>query len=268
MRTPPRRIRDKIEAGEAVYGATIQLPSPESVEIAGYAGLDFAWIDAEHGTMDLADINHLIRAADAVGIDSVVRVPDHTPSFIQRVLDAGATGIMVPHIRTVEQARAVFAAAHYAPHGTRGACPSTRSVGGITEDWIADARRADADVLVFGLIEDEEGVRNVEAIAADAGLFGLLAGPFDLSMELGLMGAVDDDRVAGMQQRIAAAAKAAGIEYVAIPAWEPCDLPTMLADGVRLFNITGDRGVLYTEFVKARLGFAEAVLSARSEVSA
>ena len=68
MRVPPRRVRGKLEAGGHAFGATIQIPSPEIVEIAGYAGLDYVWIDAEHGTMDLSDISHLVRAADASGI--------------------------------------------------------------------------------------------------------------------------------------------------------------------------------------------------------
>ena len=172
MRTPHRRIRNKLDAGERVFGITVQLPSPDIVELAGYAGLDFAWIDAEHGTMDLGDINQLVRAADASGIDAIVRVPDHSPSFIQRVLDLGATGIMAPHVRTVAEAAGLVAAAKFAPAGIRGAWPATRAVGHLTFDWTRDYRRANEDVLVFGLVEDVEGVENVDAIAK-AGLDGL-----------------------------------------------------------------------------------------------
>lgn len=255
MRTPHRRIRSKLEAGERVFGITAQLPSPDVAEIAGYAGLDFVWIDAEHGTMDLGDINQLIRAADAAGIDSIVRVPDHNPSFIQRVLDAGATGIMAPHVRNVADATAVVAAAKFAPEGIRGACPATRAVGHLTFDWPAEYRRANADVLVFGLIEDAEGVHNVEAIASESGLDGLVFGPFDLSQEAGLEGNVSHPDIEKMHRRVTSAVRAAGIEYVAIPSWEFGGIE-QLAENSRIFNISADRGALFLAFATARAELA------------
>jgi 2-keto-3-deoxy-L-rhamnonate aldolase RhmA len=256
MRTPPRRIRNKLETGERVYGVTAQLPSPEVAEIAGYAGLDYVWIDAEHGTMDLGDINQLIRAADAAGIDSIVRVPDHNPSFIQRVLDAGATGIMAPHVRNVADASAIVAAAKFAPEGIRGACPSTRAVGHLTFDWVTEYRRANADVLVFGLIEDAEGVHNVEAIASRSGLDGLVFGPFDLSQEAGLEGNIRHPDIEKMHSRVTSAARAAGIEYVAIPGWEPGGI-AQLAENSRILNVTGDRGGMFVAFQAAHAELAD-----------
>ena len=91
MRVPPRRIRTNLEQDERSYGVAVQLPSPEIVEIAGYTGYDFAWIDAEHGSLDYSEIRELIRAADAAGVDSLVRVQTHDPSPIAQVLDLGAT---------------------------------------------------------------------------------------------------------------------------------------------------------------------------------
>ncbi|MGW0707893.1 HpcH/HpaI aldolase family protein [Streptomyces sp. NPDC002643] len=234
---------------------TIQLPCPEIAEIAGYSGLDYVWIDAEHGTMDLGDISGIIRAADASGVDAIVRVPDHSVSFIQRVLDCGATGILAPHIRTVEEAAAVVAAARFAPAGVRGACPSTRAVGHLSDDWMTDCLRADADVLVFGLIEDVEGVENVEAIAAESGLDGLAFGPFDLAQALGLHGDITHPDIAAMHQRVTSAVRATGIEYLSIPGWDPGDLAS-IAEYSRVFNISGDRGVLS---VAVRTALTEAV---------
>jgi len=251
MRERHRRIRSKLEAGEQAFGVTVQLPSPDIVEIAGYTGLDFAWIDAEHGTMDLGDINHLVRAADAAGIDAIVRVPNHDPSFIQRVLDLGAAGIMVPHVRTVEEATNIVAAARFAPAGTRGACPATRSMGHITFDWPGEYRKANDDVLVFALIEDIEGVENVEEIAKHSGVDGLVFGPFDLSQAAGLDGNIGHPDIKAMHQRVAEAAVSAGIEYLALLGWEPGDLAA-IAQYARIFNVSGDRGALFIAFQKAR----------------
>jgi 2-keto-3-deoxy-L-rhamnonate aldolase RhmA len=266
VRTPPRRIRRQLEAGRSVFGTTVQLPSPEIVEIAGYAGLDFVWVDAEHGTMDLGDINQLVRAADASGIDAIVRVPDHSASFIQRVLDTGAAGVLVPHVRTVADGTAIVAAARFGPIGARGACPSTRAVGHQTSEWPAVHRQIDADVLVFGLIEDVEGVENVESIARESGLDGLAFGPFDLSQSLGLEGDVKHPEIEAMHRRVTAAAKAAGIEYLSIPAWEFGDMATV-SEYSRVFAIAGDRGALMVAF-RSALANANDALAQESEVSA
>jgi 2-keto-3-deoxy-L-rhamnonate aldolase RhmA len=258
VRVPSRRIKTKLEAGELVFGATVQLPSPDCVELAGYVGMDFAWIDAEHGTMDLGDINLLVRAADAAGIDSIVRVPDHSASFIQRVLDLGATGVMVPHMRTADEAVAIVAAAKFAPEGVRGACPFTRAVGHVTLDWPAVHRRADDDVLVFALIEDAEGVENVEAIAA-SGLDGLVFGPFDLAQSAGLEGNIIHSTIIAMHNRVTNAVQAAGIEYVATLGWDPGSLSDC-AQYARIFNLTSDRTALFLAFTRA-LNEAKSTLS-------
>lgn len=268
MRQVARRIRTKTEAGDAVFGVIVQLPSPESVEMAGYTGYDFVWIDAEHGTLTLTDINNMIRAAEAVGVDAIVRVPDNNPSFIQRVLDAGATGIMVPHIRTVEEAKGVVAAAKFFPEGTRGSCPSTRAVGHVTDNWVTDYRLSNSDVLVIGLIEDVEGVDNAEAIAAESGLDALMCGPFDLSMSLGLEGDIAHPQVRELQARVAAAVKSAGIQYVAIQGWEGRDTATLLADGVQMFNVVSDRSALYSTFSTSLARVKDSIDEARKDTAA
>lgn len=243
LRSRPRRIRAAWEAESTAYGVAVQLPSPDLVEIAGQAGLDYAWIDAEHGSLSLAEIRELVRGADAVGIDAIVRVADHDPSFVQQVLDLGAAGIMAAHVCTVDQAAALVAAARYAPEGRRGACPSVRSVGHVTTDWAEDRRRANDDILVFGLIEDIEGVDNVEAIASRSGIDGLVYGPFDLSMAHGLDGDVADEELRKTHDRVVLACRDAGIEYVvANAAWE---FDGVAATGSRTVTLAGDRGLLF-----------------------
>lgn len=266
MRVPSRKIRTKLEANENVFGVTIQLPSPDAVEMAGYVGMDFVWIDAEHGTLDLGDINTLLRAADAAQIDAIVRVPDHNPSFIQRVLDAGATGIMAPHVRTLADSKAIVDAAKFSPEGSRGACPSTRSVGHVSLDWARDYRRANQDVLVFGLIEDQEGVDNVDEIARESGLDGLVFGPFDLAQSCGLEGNIAHATIEQMHSKVTSATRNAGIEYISLPAWEFGGFEA-LAKNSRIFNVTGDRGVLYMGF-RAALANVQAGLQSVSTAAA
>jgi 2-keto-3-deoxy-L-rhamnonate aldolase RhmA len=271
MRTTHRRIRSKIDRGERAFGVAVQLASPDVVEMVGYTGYDYVWIDAEHGTMGINEIGNLVRAADAAGIDAIVRVPDLTASFIQRVLDTGATGIMAPHIRTVQDANDLVRACKFAPEGLRGACPTTRAVGHLSQDWPTDYRSANDDVLVFGLIEDPEGVENVEEIASLGGLNGIVFGPFDLAMASGLEGNIGHPDVLKMRERVVEAVRSAGIDYVAISGWEAGGAEGIVRSGARLVTVTGDRGALFqaysTALARSRSSLEAAAANATLEES-
>lgn len=242
----PRRIREKLETGGNAYGVIVQLPSPEIVEIAGLAGYDYVWLDAEHGSFSLTELRELIRAADAVGVDSIVRVPDHSASFIQRVLDLGAAGIIAPHVRTVEEAKSLHAAVHYAPHGHRGACPGVRAVGHVSRDWIEDSTRADRDLLLIGLIEDPDAVNQIEDLARSGHLDALVYGPFDMAMALGLGGNVQHPEVRAIHRRVVNACRDADINYFSAGVfWEFEGIETT---GGRLITVTGDRSAIFSSF--------------------
>ncbi|GAA3116141.1 aldolase/citrate lyase family protein [Nonomuraea salmonea] len=133
-------MRDGINGG--TLGTWIKLASPESVEIMAYAGFDFVVIDLEHTTLDLGAASTHIATARALGVDPLVRVPDHGLSVIQRVLDAGAAGVLVPHVDTVEQARAVVRATRFRRAATAGqAAPAERAAGGCCPARTTSARR-------------------------------------------------------------------------------------------------------------------------------
>ena len=122
------RMRDR----QALTGAFVPAPSPELVEIAAHAGYDFVVLDAEHGP-GFRRHHHMIRAAQAVGVPVLVRVPTASKEFIGRVLDSGADGILVPQVSSVEEARAAVSQALYPPAGTRR-CVRARAYG-YTRHW-------------------------------------------------------------------------------------------------------------------------------------
>jgi len=214
------RLRRTLDAGGRAIGVTIQMASPEIVEIASGLGYDFAFVDAEHGIFDLPLLANMFRAAGAGGLSTIVRVPDHTPSYIGRVLDAGADGVVVPHIRTAADAHAAVLNAHYGPAGRRGACPATRATAHSVRTWSAYRAQADRDVHVWALVEDIEGVDNIEAIVAVPGLDAVMFGPFDLAQALGHDGDVHHPEVAELRRRVQCATDAAGVQLVASVLWE------------------------------------------------
>lgn len=201
------RVRDGINGG--TLGTWIKLSSPESVEIMAYAGFDFVVIDLEHTTLDLGAASTHIAMARALGVYPLVRVPDHGLSVIQRVLDAGAAGVVVPHLDTVEQARAVVRATCFPPRGDRGSGGTSRA-----GRWGLLPR---ADYLEYGneqalcvvQLESEVAIRNTREILALDGIGAAFVGTADLAMSMGV--AAGSDEVDRLATSALAAAAAAGV---------------------------------------------------------
>ena len=173
------RLGDDVE-----FGTFIKFPIVESVELMNIAGFDLVVVDLEHSPMSIESAAHLLAMAKALRIESLVRIPSHGYEWIQRSLDAGARGVLIPHVDSVEQAKQIVAAAHFPPRGSRGYGPTTRAGG-----WAADPEndyRHDADeTAVIVQIESEEGVANIEEILA-TGVDSVFVGPADLSVALGV----------------------------------------------------------------------------------
>jgi 4-hydroxy-2-oxoheptanedioate aldolase len=211
-------IKQRLGGNEAALGVAAQMNSPETIEAIGATGFDFAYIDCEHGSFYLDSVTHMIRAAEAVGLTPIVRVPNQEPSYIMRVLDAGAMGVIVPNVCTKAQAEAVVAAAKYKDGdngGIRGACPGTRATWHQTTDWPEFLRWSNEHTLVWPLIESAQGIENIDAIASVPGVHALMLGPFDYAHAIGLPGQPQHPQVQASYSSVLQAAKVHGLEVVA-----------------------------------------------------
>src|SRR5262249_35035232 len=111
-------VKDKLARGEVVASMTVRLGgNVEIASIAKTAGFDTLYIDVEHSSFSLETTSQICIAALAVGIAPFVRVPSHRPEHVSRVLDGGALGVIAPHVRSAEEARAVVRAAKFPPLG-------------------------------------------------------------------------------------------------------------------------------------------------------
>ena len=142
------KVKRKLENGEVALCLQGEL-TPDLVEFFGPIGFDGIWIEAEHGPIDFADIRDFTRAADLWGLTSIARVNLNLPGVIYRTLDQGAQGIVVPHVNTADEARAVVNASKFAPIGSRGSYTSRQGIG--VEDYF---QNANDEVLTMILIED------------------------------------------------------------------------------------------------------------------
>ena len=186
------KVKRMIKEGKLALAGHISFAEPALVEILGFAGLDAAFIDMEHTSLDVPTVENLIRAADMVDITPIVRVPGHDTGIILKVLESGAQGIQVPHVQTEAQAREIVKAVRYAPLGERGAAGGTRAAGYGFVPWAEHVRRSNEEILILAMCEDRPGLDNLEAIAGVDGIDIIVVAPSDLSESLGLRGQVGE----------------------------------------------------------------------------
>jgi 2-keto-3-deoxy-L-rhamnonate aldolase RhmA len=180
-----------LRAGKMALGTMIgECGAPEVVWALARAGFDFIIVDNEHAPFDLEANARLYRAAKAVGIDLLVRVPDAQYHLIARTLDAGADGVMVPRIETPEQAREVIAAVKYPPIGRRGC--ATRAIHTDLEPVPLGAytQHMNANTMVILQLETRAAIDRADQILAAPGADVALIGPADLSVSLGVAGEI------------------------------------------------------------------------------
>ncbi|MDO9439194.1 HpcH/HpaI aldolase/citrate lyase family protein [Hydrogenophaga sp.] len=176
------RLPAILRNGSRVRGIFTALPSPGLIEMCGYAGFEFVIIDNEHGAADFSTTEHLLRAARASGIVPVVRCLPHD---IPRVLDMGASGVMVPMCNTPTMAAALARQIRYPGVGQRGSAFSPRAAGYGAFGGNGHTARSNDGVVFMPMIETPEGVENATAIAATPGVDAVFVGPNDLSHSMG-----------------------------------------------------------------------------------
>lgn len=170
--------------GRYQMGTFIKTGSPHVVEVLGTTGLDFAVADAEHAPLDRTMLDLMMMAGRAAGLPLLVRIPDRNAATILSVLDMGAAGLLVPHVDTVEDAKAVVGHARFRG-GNRGYSGSPRFAGYGTMG-MKQALDAGDQALVICQIESPEAVANAAQIAAVTGVDGLFIGRADLALAMGL----------------------------------------------------------------------------------
>jgi 2-keto-3-deoxy-L-rhamnonate aldolase RhmA len=185
----PNRMKSLLLSGKPAFGVSIMIPSPQIVEMVGRLGFDWILIDLEHGAISLETAEELVRAAESVGLTPIARPRENTAADILQLMDRGVVGVQVPHVNTAEDARRAVAAVKYHPLGTRGLGGGTRAAdygyGEAADQYVETANR---ETLVCVQIEEEEGVRNADAICQVEGVDVVFVGPSDLSQSMGFPG--------------------------------------------------------------------------------
>ena len=176
-------------AGESTLGAWMTSDSPANAEVVGRAGFDYVNIDMQHGLADYSSVVDMMRSLESSPATITCRVPWNEQGIIGRVLDAGAMGVIVPMVNTVEQASRAVAACRYAPDGARSYGP-IRAARVNGPDYPS---RANETVACIPMIETAEALANLDDILDVPGIDAVYVGPADLSLTLGLAPLGDHD---------------------------------------------------------------------------
>ena len=225
-------IRETLAAGEPSIGSWLNLGSPLAAEVMAAAGYPWLAVDAEHTYYDMESIAHMFRAIEARGAVPLVRAWDHDPVTIARLLDAGAWGIVFPHLSTSEQAESVARAMRYPPVGTRSI--GTGRCRQMSPDY---SEIANDLVLCIPQIEDLEGIENAEAIACVEGVDVGFLGPGDLAMSMGVEAGHPDHEAA--LQRFREGCKRAG-KPSGIPAPDGASARGRIQEGFQFIDLNND----------------------------
>lgn len=238
MTLRPSRVLARLQSQRMPAVFKLNLSEPRAVEIACLSGIDAVWLCNEHVPNDWVGLENQIRAARIHDVDTFVRVCRGSYSDYIRPLEADATGIIVPHVASADEARQIVEWVRFHPHGKR-ALDGGNTDGQYCLVPLADyiAHTNSQRVLILQ-IESPEALENVEEIAAVPGFNGLLFGPGDFSHRIGQAGALDHPLVVAARKRVAAAATANGKFAMASGIIAP--FPDLVAEGYRVFNLGAD----------------------------
>ncbi|MGZ0654872.1 HpcH/HpaI aldolase family protein [Coraliomargarita sp. W4R53] len=240
MNTDPlTRLRESVEH----TGTWLSAGSPVITEMAAECGFDWLLLDLEHGFGSEESLFAQLIAVKNTGTAAIVRVGAPHPDLILRVLDRGATGIMVPHIESAEAAEALVQAAHYPPRGTRGYSRSTRShLYGLDIEPTPPP-------LIVAQIETIQGVLHAEEIAAVDGIDVLFVGPADLSFDLRVRENQCDLNYLQCLEKTVTAARLHS-KQCGILVRDENDLPSLREQGFTLLARDSDMGILRNRYKK------------------
>ena len=238
-------FRQRVLAREPLIGSFLKTPTSHATEILGAAGFDFLVIDQEHGPFDRSTTDVALLAARAAGIPALVRVPG--PEALLSVLDGGATGVLVPHVASVDYARQVAAACRYR-NGRRGFATSTRAGGYTAVPMWKHIEASDAAVTVVAQIEDPEALDQLDGIAAVEGIDSLFIGRGDLTAAFGDP-SPDPAPVRDAVERIAAAARRAQ-KAVSVYVGTAAEAAWLKGVGASVFVLSSDQGFLRQAAIK------------------
>ena len=256
MHMRPSRVLKKLRAGEVATSIKINLADPRVTEIAAMCGFDCVWLDMEHVPSDWSAIENQIRSAKAYDVDTLVRVSRGSYANYIKPLEADATGIMVPHIMGLEDAKKVVWQTRFHPIGRRAMDGGNADGAYVMIDLKEYIATANKERFVVVQIEDPEPLDDLEEIAKLEGIDMIFFGPGDFSQGIGAPGEWDHPLITETRERIGKIARENG--KFAGTVCPPEKIQEFIDMGYQYLNIGADVTGLSKHFKEILAGASKA----------
>jgi 4-hydroxy-2-oxoheptanedioate aldolase len=236
------RVKEMMQEGKPTFGAVLQIPSAAVAEVLAQTGLDWLWIDMEHGPLNLETVHRMIQATSGTNTVPIVRVPWNLHWLAKPVLDMGAMGVVMPSVTNRQEAVEAIRALKYPPEGVRGFGPGFAALrwGLTVPEYVKIANR---EIMAILLIEHIAAVDVIDEILTVPGVDLVMIGPYDLSGSMGILGQITRPEVEEAISRVLVAARKAKIP-AGILALTPEDINRRLQQGFQFFMVGSDAGFL------------------------
>ncbi|MCP5557597.1 MAG: aldolase [Verrucomicrobiaceae bacterium] len=239
------KVLAKLRAGQVARICATGSPIASFAAIAAHFHYDGIWVDGEHRAWEPREIETMIGRHHAADIDCMWRPPTKEKNGLYRLLEDGASGLMIPHVGSADEARALVHAIKFPPLGDRGFCGGGRDAAywiGKPDDYTDAANR---ETFLTVQIETPDALANAESIAAVPGVDILFIGPGDLSLRLGCSPGVNDPGMMDVQKKIAEACQKHGKAW-GRPVGSAADAKTLIELGARFIVHGSEFGALYS----------------------
>lgn len=236
------RFDEKLKSGITAFGTVVSFIDPTVTELLS-PDLDFVWIDMEHSPQTVQTVQSHIMATMGSGITPLVRVAWNDAVLIKTVLDCGAAGVIVPMIRTPQDARMAVAACKYPPEGLRGFGPRRPSRYGRASGP-GFCQKMNEEMICIPQIEHVDAIRNIDAIVEVPGISSLVIGPNDLAGSMGHMGEPEHEEVAAAIDTVIASAKRATLPVGIGLGPDPRMIEAWIRRGMQWIAIGSDTSLL------------------------
>ena len=253
-------VCEKMRRGEPVLVAKQNFFNADLAELIGYTGWDALWLCNEHKMVDRALLANILCGAKITGMDMLVRLSAADYTDLIQPLEAGAQGLMIPHIHTVDQLKWIVRETKFHPLGRRGMdCVNQDADQGFA-DTLEYIKFANENTFIVAQIEDPEALEQVDALAAVPGIDVIFLGPADYSHSIGLPGEVKHPKVQDAIKRCAEACAKYG-KYCGTPNLDDIEYARQLLDwGVKFQTAVSDYGICRSGFMACRKKYEDAGL--------
>lgn len=204
-------LKMKMADNKIVYGTMLsEVNTPNIMRVLKVCGFDHCIIDCEHGYFDYTGVANLIAVANLIQLTVIVRIPKVDRECILKYMEMGADGLLIPMTSSAQDVEKVIEFSKYMPLGKRGLATQRAHTGYNPGNLTEYIKKANEDTVIIAQIESAQGIENIAEILQVEGVDGVVVGPNDMSLEMGVLGHYQHPMMQAAIQSVVNAAKNTG----------------------------------------------------------